>query len=94
MLEVKPYLVELIKKLCKMRTLITTAQGLKLANSLVEGKSIEKSVLQWKARNFHAYKLHGIKKLGKSYWNIFLKRNRHLIRAKKAVKFESKRSEW
>jgi hypothetical protein len=94
MLEVEPYLVELIKKLCEMRTPITTAQGLELANSLVEGKSIEKSVLQWKAKNCHAYKLHGIKKLGKSYWNNFLKRNRHLIRAKKAVKFESKRSEW
>jgi hypothetical protein len=35
-----------------------------------------------------------VKKLGKSYWKNFLKRKRHFIRAKKAVKFENKRSEW
>ena len=65
--EVEPYLVELIKKLAGMRTPITTLQGLELANSLIEGKSIQKEVLKWKARNCHTYKVHGAVKLGKSY---------------------------
>jgi hypothetical protein len=35
--DVEPYLVELIKKLAEMRTPVTTAQGLELANSLIKG---------------------------------------------------------
>jgi hypothetical protein len=40
--DVEPYLVELIKKLAEMRTPVTTAQGLELANSLIKGKTVEK----------------------------------------------------
>jgi hypothetical protein len=32
--------------------------------------------------------------LGTGYWRGFMKRNRHLIRSKKGVKFEAKRAEW
>jgi len=41
--DVEPYLVELIKKLAEMRTPVTTAQGLELANSLIKGKTVEKN---------------------------------------------------
>jgi hypothetical protein len=41
--DIEPYLVELIKKLAEMRTPVTTAQGLELANSLIKGKSVEKN---------------------------------------------------
>jgi hypothetical protein len=34
--------VELIKKLADMRNPITTSQGLQLASSLIEGKSVQK----------------------------------------------------
>jgi hypothetical protein len=33
-------------------------------------------------------------KLGTGYWRGFMKRNRHLIRSKRGVKFEAKRAEW
>ncbi len=41
MLEVEPYLMELIIKLADMRTPITTSQGLQLANSLIKGTSVD-----------------------------------------------------
>jgi len=41
--DVEPYLVELIKKLAKMRTPITTSQGLELANSLIKGQLLKKN---------------------------------------------------
>jgi hypothetical protein len=94
MLEVEHYLVELITKLAEMRTPITTSQGLELANSLIEGKSIEKKLLEWKSRNCHPYQLNGNSKLDITYWKNVLYRSRHLIRAKKAVKFENKRADW
>jgi hypothetical protein len=94
MLEVEPYLVELIMKLAEMHTPITTSQGQELANSLIEGKSTEKKLLEWKNKNCHPFRLNGNNKLGKTYWKNFLNRNRHLITAKKTVKFENKRAEW
>jgi len=42
MIEIEPYLVELIIKLSSMRMPITSAKGLKLANSLIAGSSTEK----------------------------------------------------
>jgi hypothetical protein len=44
--DVEPYLVELIKKLASMRTPVTTAQGLALANSLIEGNSTKKNRME------------------------------------------------
>jgi hypothetical protein len=89
------YLVELIIKLADMRTPITTAQGLQLANSIIKGTSIEHKVIDWKQRNCKAFQLgYGKAELGKDYWLNFLKRNNHLIRSKKAVKFDVKRAKW
>ncbi len=75
MADVEPYLVDLIKKLAAMRTPITTSQGLELATLLIEGKSIQKEVLKWKAKNCHAYKLHGSVKLVNHYRQKFQQRN-------------------
>jgi hypothetical protein len=44
MLEVEPYLVKFIIKLADMRFPISTSQGLKLANLLIKGTSIEKKL--------------------------------------------------
>jgi hypothetical protein len=48
MAEVEPYLVELIIKLADMRTPITTAQGLELANSIISNTSVEETIIGWK----------------------------------------------
>ncbi len=66
--DVEPYLVELIKKLAEMRTPVTTAQVLELANSLIKGKTVEKKLEKWKAKYSHGYRLNGAIKLGKTYW--------------------------
>ena len=42
MLEVEPYIVELIDQLSKIRSPITCCKGLQLANSLISGKSVLK----------------------------------------------------
>ena len=47
MLEVEPYIVELIDQLGKMRLAITCQEGLQLANSLVNGKLIMKNIQIW-----------------------------------------------
>ena len=51
MAEMEPYLVELILQLAKMRTPITSAQGLELANSLISGTKMEDKLVEWKSKN-------------------------------------------
>jgi hypothetical protein len=46
MLEVEPYMVQLIINLADMRTPISTSQGLQFANSLIKGTSVEEKVIQ------------------------------------------------
>jgi hypothetical protein len=78
-----------------MRTPITTSQGLELANSLILGKSVETALKKWKLKYSQGYRHNGDIKLGKTYWKKILKRNNHLIRAKKkTVNFDSKRADW
>jgi hypothetical protein len=57
MAEVEPYLVQLIIQLANMRTPITAAQGLELANSLISGTDVENEIMDWKSNNCHANKL-------------------------------------
>jgi hypothetical protein len=94
MIEIEPYLVELIIKLSSMRMPITSSQGLELANSLIAGTSTERKVVEWKKKNCAAFRVNGTNKLGKGYWQAFLRRNKHLIRGKKSVKFDDKRAQW
>jgi len=95
MLEVEPYLVELIIKLADMRTPITTSQGLQLANSLIKGTSVEEKVNEWKKKYCKSFQLGaGKPELDREYWQQFMKRNEHLIRSKKAVKFNVKCAKW
>jgi hypothetical protein len=57
MLEVEPYLVNLIIKLAEMRQPMTTSQGLPLVNSLINGTSIKKKVIEWKKKTAMHLKL-------------------------------------
>jgi hypothetical protein len=64
MMEIEPYLVELIIKLASMRMPITSSQGLELTNSSITGTSNEDNVIAWK-KNCSAFHVKGAKKLGK-----------------------------
>jgi len=79
MTEIEPYLVELIIKLSSMRMPITSSHGLGLANSLIAGTANKEKVIAWKKKNCAAFRVNGNKKLGKGYWQAFLRRNKHLI---------------
>jgi len=98
MVEIEPYLVELMQQLEKMRVPISCRQGLALANSIISGTSHEARVLAWKEKHCFSFKTgesnNNLPLLGKGYWANFLKRNSHVITTKKGVKFDSKRADW
>ncbi|KAI2490799.1 hypothetical protein MHU86_23764 [Fragilaria crotonensis] len=104
MLSIEPYLVALITQLSRMRLPITVAAGLQLANSLIVGTIFESKLRAWKEKhNVHTRRMLNIDNcaantsnllLGWGYWRGFMNRNGHLIKSKKAVKFESKRADW
>jgi len=90
MLEIEPYIVSVITQLANMRVPITTKQGLQLCNSIIKGTKFASKVTEFQSKNLRSV----TKELGPGYWRGFLRRNKHLIAAKKAVKFDTKRAEW
>ena len=100
MLVIEPCIIDLITQLSRMRAPINVATGLQLANSLIVGTQFEAKLRAWKEKhNVHARMSNvdddaGGNLLGWGYWRGFMKRNGHLIKSKKAVKFESKRADW
>ena len=90
MAEIEPYIVSLITQLANMRVPITTKQGLQLCNSIIKGTKFASKVTEFQSKNLRSV----TEELGAGYWRGFLKRNKHLIAAKKAVKFDTKRAEW
>jgi len=61
---------------------ITVFQGLQLCNSIISETKFKKEVTKFKINNC------------RGYWKGFLKRKKHLISSRKAVKFAAKHSEW
>lgn len=90
MLEIEPYVVTLILQLAQMRVPITSAQGLQLCNSIIKDTEFYDKVMDHKTKYCRA----APPTLGIKYWRNFMKRNKHIVSAKKAVKFDTKRDEW
>jgi hypothetical protein len=90
LLQIEPYIVSLIIQLANMRVPITASQGLQLCNSIIKGTKFGNQVVEYKKKMCRSVS----SELGLGYWRGFMKRNGHLIAAKKAVKFDTKRSEW
>jgi hypothetical protein len=94
MIAIEPYIVQIVSQLAKMRTPICISQGLLLANSIISETPTYDAVLEWKQKHNVHFRNNGKTALGPSYWRGFMKRNKHLIASKKAVKFDSKRADW
>jgi hypothetical protein len=71
MIEIEPYLVELIIKLSSMRMPITSAQGLELANSLIAGSSTEKKGASLGKKNVLLFDKMEQRSLGKGIGRLF-----------------------
>ncbi len=87
---IKPYIVSIIFQLANVNAPILSSQGLELCNSIIEGTKFQRDVVAYKK----LYCWTAEEKMSLSYWKGFLRRNKQLIRAKEAMKFETKRSEW
>jgi len=90
MAQIEPYIINMIIQLANMRVPITTSQGLQLCNSIIKGTKYERDVMEFKKKSLRNV----TQELGPGYWRGFLQRNKHLIRAKRAVKFDTNRAEW
>jgi hypothetical protein len=86
--------------LCRaaLRQPVSCAEGLEVANSLIEGTTIRLDLMAWKKANLKNGpdddSFGSIVFIGTWYWQNFCRRYRNLISAKKAVRFDSKRDDW
>jgi hypothetical protein len=79
MIDIEPYLVEIIGQLASMRVPITCKEGLSLANSIIKSTTCEESVAEWKAKfcKIFVNDLRRKMTLGIGYWRGFMKCNGH-----------------
>ena len=94
MIAVKPYIVQVVSQLAKLRTPISVSTVLLLANSIISDTPTYASLLEWKQKHNIHFRNTRKGALGAGYWRGFIKRNKHFVTSKKAVKFDSKRADW
>ncbi len=87
---IEPCIVSLIIQLVNMRVPIAKLQGLQFCNSIINSAINFKAALLSLEKNFRMV----TKELGPGYWCWFLNKNKHLIRMKKAMKFNTICTEW
>ena len=90
LLALEPTIVKTIIQISRIRQCITPSTGLKLVNSIIEGTQVQNDLIQFKS------KLCGNSdgKVGRNYWRLFMKRNRHKIVSKRGQKYELDRAAW
>jgi hypothetical protein len=95
MVGIKAHLLGIILRRAALRHPVSCAEGLELANSLIEGTAHQLCLIEWKKKYLKKGELDvtfGF--LGARYWQNFCRRNHDIIYAKKTVLFDSKRDDW
>jgi hypothetical protein len=92
---IEGHLLAAILRRAALRQPVSCAEGLELANSLIEGTTTQLDLMAWKKANLkNGPDDDSFGSLGVRYWKNFCRRNADLISAKKAVRFDSKRDDW
>ena len=93
---IEPYIIQVVSHLAKMLTPNSVYTGLLLVNSIIMDTLTYDSFLEWKQIHQPHCSLRNTRKcaLGTGYWRGFMKRNKHLVTSKNAVKFDSKHADW
>jgi hypothetical protein len=95
MVGIEAHLLVIILRCAALRQPVSCAEGLELANSLLEGTVHQLCLIEWKKKHLKigeidvTFGFHGAR-----YWQFFCRWNHGIISAKKAVRFDSKRDDW
>ena len=82
--------IQLIITMSRVGQSFTSGQGLELMNSLIKDTPHQEKLNEW--RQEQGLEQDG--QVGYSYWQGFLKRNSHMIKSTKGVKYELNRKRW
>ena len=90
LVKIEPIIVNIIVQTARMRQCLTPSKGLMLVNSLINGTSVPKKLIEWKRNNTPNF----IGNLGEGYWRNFMKRNKNKIVGKPGQKYELNCQNW
>jgi hypothetical protein len=92
---IEGYLLAAILRIAALRQHVSCAEGLDLADSLLEGTATQLELMTRKKANLkNGNDDDSLISLCTRYWQNFCRRSRNLISARKAVRFDSKRDDW
>jgi hypothetical protein len=77
---IEAHLLAAILRCTTIRQPVSCAEGLALANSLIEGTPTQNALIQWKATHLkHGSDDNSLGSLGWRYWQNFCRRNKDII---------------
>jgi hypothetical protein len=95
MIDIEAHLLGIILCRAALGQPISCAEGLELANSLIEGTQAQVDLMEWEKKHLKMGETDALfGSLGEKYWQNFCQRNEDVITARKAVRFDSKRNDW
>lgn len=93
--DIEPDLAQLILCMSKIKCSLTVSEGLHLCNQLIAGTDVQQRLIDFKtSQNIYAETPEDLGRVGRYYWNKFLKRNWRKIKSKTPKKFSLDQSMW
>ena len=95
LLAIEPKIVELVICMSKLKRSLNCSEGLRLINELIDGTLIQQKLIEWKKkRKIQSSSPEDLGKVGRKYWQSFMKRNYHVLRNKAGRRYSVNRSDW
>ena len=88
-------IVEFVLCMSNIKRSLSVSEGLSLVNEFIVDTNMQERLIMWKlVNNIYYGSLKDLGRVGKGYWNRFLKRNRYRLRSKRIQKCGSDRSNY
>ena len=88
-------IVQLVICMNNIKRSLSVSKGLCLVNEIIIDTDMQGRLIEWKlANNIYYEHADDLGKVGRSYWNKFLKRNHYRLRTKKGRKFGCDRANY
>jgi hypothetical protein len=86
--------VQILIQMGNIRQPLTATEGLQLMNGLIKNQDLQRKLIDFKLKRRMKGDLEHLGRVGKSYWNGFMKRHHHQLVTKRGEKFASNRADW
>lgn len=92
---IEPTIIQLVLCMAKLKRALTSSDGLRIVNELIDGTEAQQRLIEWKSfKKMNHNITEDFGRVGKTYWKLFLERHKDELRSKRGRKYASDRSNY